>query len=623
MCGPLVPQEEEDLGSYLASLFSNSGTDASANDGGNHSPAEQVDDVPVVHHPNPQSPPPPVPSSSPPPPPSRTSSPLSEEEEDESDSETESDGGSSTTGPSGTITTGPGVSPSPSPPPPPSGAPSPLPGNGNSATQVMTRKEQLNKKFVTDYLAQKAAFNSADLDDEQVMAGTKLKDPMARNGADTATDVLKSIALLPDAAGKVTGFPGVIGDKDTSATTNAALGIASSGIGSIASTVSMFSNLSKLRHTRNQDKRAAAGTRAFAAGLDTFAGLASIGSAGGNIGLFGKDNLATKDGSVAQLIGGGLDIMSGTLSLSSNILKYFANRDDRAAHLNISERARKWYEGDAQMTQKLTGKKNAASTNIRTMKQNIPANMMQDPDDNGNGMLMKQQRTARHTAKARLYAMKQAAMMHKAEYENKGNNGIGLALAGLGSAGTILKGFSKALLGKSSGTLSLIGQVLGSVGTLGKTANLIRSFYNASDSKKAKNEAAKDNVKRTVVQEYIDAKADKIKTDADNWVPDLQETANLQRTDGDDPTNLPANQTISDEEAKRLAFLRLGIQVPRNADVYNDAYYKTAFEQITAKRANNILNSAESQKNGMLKALGLDEHATFNEVYTALCGGTV
>ena len=609
MSGPFVPQEEDDLGSYLSSLFSNAGTDASSNGGGGQPQEEIHDDEPVVHRPNPQPPPPPVPSPSPPPPPSRTSSPLSEEEEDESD------GGSSTTGHSGTVTTGPGISPSSSPQIPVSTG---VPGN-----QPMTRKEQLQKKFVTDYQAEKAAFDSASLDDEQVMAGRKLKDPMARNGADTAADVLKSIALLPDATGKVTGFPDVIGDKDTSTTTNSALGIASSGIGTIASTVSMFSNMSKLRHTKNNDKRSAAGTRAFAAGLDALAGLTSIGSAGGNIGLFGKNDLATVDGSKAQLIGGGLDIMSGSLGLSSNILKYLANRDDRNAHLNISNSARKWYDGNPQMTPTLTAKKDTASGHIRNMKQNVPANMMQDPDDNGNGMMMKEQRKARHTAKARLYAMKQAAMMHEAEYNIKSNNGVGLALAGIGSVGTILKGFSKAVLAKGSGTLSLIGHVLGSVGTLGKAANLISSFYNSSDSKKAKNEAAKDSVKRTVVQEYIDAKATKIQTDANNWAPNPQETANLQQTDDDDPTNLPVNQTISDVEAKRLVFLRLGIQVPRNADVYNDANYKTAFERITEKRVNNILNSDESQKNGMLKALGLDEHATFNEVYTALCGGTV
>ena len=480
------------------------------------------------------------------------------------------------------------------------------------------------------------------------------KDPMAKTGLDTATDVVNTLGWLGDAGGKVTGIPGVIEGKTDSINTNSAINIATTGVGAISSTMGMISNISKFRKTKNAEKANAAGTRAFASGLGIFQNLFGLASAGGNIGLFGRQDLASTDGSVAQFGAGLADIGSGALGMLSGLFNYIANRKDRGAHKDLADRARRWYTNDpgadpnrkrkveqrlAEAKSGITALKNGGSvpsptttTSSSALDSDSDADVDADVDAGSSTaapLTMKQLRQKRHTAKARLYAMKQAAEMHQAKYDSMDNNGLGILAASMGPLGTLLKGISKSFLGKGTSTLSLVGHGIGAIGTLGKAWNIGRSFYKGSDAAKKKQENALKDTKINIVDEYINEKIKKIKKEGRDWnpAPTSPEFRSLLNVDDDDPD--PAtlgSELMSDMEAKRIAFMRLGVAVHDDAgfaELGSDAAYTAAFDKITSKRVNNILNSEPGQKRGMLNNLGLDEHATYDEIFTVLSGGTV
>ena len=89
--------------------------------------------------------------------------------------------------------------------------------------------------------------------------------------------------------------------------------------------------------------------------------------------------------------------------------------------------------------------------------------------------------------------------------------------------------------------------------------------------------------------------------------------------DEDDEANLGARgKTITNEEAKRAAIMRLGVDLPDSTEKISDDAYDAAFKKLTEKRANNILRSSGEEKEEMLAMLGLDKDATFEDVYSAL-----
>ena len=409
--------------------------------------------------------------------------------------------------------------------------------------------------------------------------------------------------------GKVAGIPGLIEDKDSKNTHTSAMGIATSGIGTIGAGVSFFNNRYKKNKLLNANRRKAASQRQFASGLDFFGGLFGVASNGGNIGLFGKNNLANKDGGIPQMVGGGLDILSGALGSMANIFKYKANRSDRKAHSDIVSKADEIRGADY-------ARDTADLDQSRQELKNIYA-------QNGSAPLAQSQaltdaRTKRHTAKAKLYAMEQAARMHQVKYDNSSNGGAGLLFGSLGSVGTVLKGFGK-MMGSGNGLLAQIGYYTGALGTLAKGINLAHGAYKNSDKGKDKAKKAVEDEKRSIVDSYLNDAAQRIIDDAQQWHPTQAESDNLANTDNDDISD---DANIMPVEARRLALMRLGIQVANNADVRNNAHYDEAFKKITEKRANNIINSSANERHSMLEALGLDDDASFDQIYTVLSGET-
>jgi hypothetical protein len=122
------------------------------------------------------------------------------------------------------------------------------------------------------------------------------------------------------------------------------------------------------------------------------------------------------------------------------------------------------------------------------------------------------------------------------------------------------------------------------------------------------------SVKIDVLNDYLKDKTKKIKDEAKS----MALTRNEERALGDD------GRELSDEEAEKIAVMRLGVEVDldgENAYEPLTAEQKDkAFQKLTEKRAKNILNSSKEEKTQMMGALGLEPDATFEEVVEALSG---
>ena len=70
----------------------------------------------------------------------------------------------------------------------------------------------------------------------------------------------------------------------------------------------------------------------------------------------------------------------------------------------------------------------------------------------------------------------------------------------------------------------------------------------------------------------------------------------------------------------RIILGRLGIDTDINDTPVDKTEKQEAFEKLNMKRAKNIWNSRDSDKDQMLTALGLDKHASLKDVADALKG---
>ncbi|MBR7073334.1 MAG: hypothetical protein IKI33_06920, partial [Eubacterium sp.] len=226
-------------------------------------------------------------------------------------------------------------------------------------------------------------------------------------------------------------------------------------------------------------------------------------------------------------------------------------------------------------------------------------------------------RKARRNAKAKKYAMNQAARLHKAK--NSGNFKIETAstvFESLGNLSSIVKGLEK---------LPLISKFttnwLGAGGGLGET--VFKAIKGGLDIFKKKDEEKSEkrfkDEKKKVVDEYLNKNMKTIKEKSSGWNPNPEEAANLASIDADDENN---DNTIGDNEAKRLVLMKLGFYLRTNAQADNISSDEI-FKRITEKRANQIMQS--NNKDAMLTSLGFADvsKVTFNDVYKVLSGETV
>ena len=455
-----------------------------------------------------------------------------------------------------------------------------------------TRKAVLKKKLVTDYKKKKEEdkFDSVDSADIKHTSNPKTLDKV-------------DLASYGFTAGSVLGAAGAtvadkLTDTDTASDITGAVG---AGLGATANVMKLSTNFHRLRKSKNRRIRevakykGAAGT--FGAAQSITGGLSN----GANLGMFGSDGKV--DGTTGKTIGGALDIASGATGFVSNMLDYFGDRKEKALHKDTAEKTKKLYKDNsdksktslASSREKLKELKDKGFSNLSTLEK----------------VDFKRERQKRHTAKAQLLAMEQAETMHRHRSEENKKGLLSAIGGGVGLLGSVATGISK-IMGNAGGfgsILKMAGSALGAVGAGLKGLNFAKGTVKEGfiDDKQKR-----EHDKKHFVQRYVDndKKIAKIKDQAQSMT--LSESE--ERALGDKGRKLSLSETWA------VAVARLGVDVPIENDAFTDDVYEQAFQKISEKRANNILQSSEKEKNQMLDALGLDHDAHFEEVVAALGG---
>ena len=457
----------------------------------------------------------------------------------------------------------------------------------------------LKEKLVKEHKDNKEQRNDGRLD-EGVAVGKKDSPHLAR--ADKAAEILGYGGMAAGAVGNVImpgfGYGGLaFGNKDFSdkfleddkgKMTSGIAGFTASALGFGASSIKAATSMYRESRTKSRYAKGIAKTNAASGFMGMIGGGA--GMAASLTGLLTKAPKGSQEAVDAGKAAGGEGIVKGVMDAISGGLDFKAARDERNAHRSIS--------GDAD---RISG--NSSGQDILDAREEIRrAKGTNDKD------ALKAAKKRRHTAKAKKYAMRQAATIHAAR-GNESRKGIGALIGGaLSGLGSILSGVSNILGGGMIGNvLKYIGAASSGIGFLAKT---IGKFV---DKKKAGNEKkALETDKHRIVDEYVDEKASRIKTEAEGVKLTDEEKAKYGITD-------LSNITL--DEAKIIAVMRLGVEI-RDTDAYglSSEGYEEAFKILTEKRAKNILKSEDADKHNMLNALGLSDDATLEDVKAALGG---
>ena len=396
------------------------------------------------------------------------------------------------------------------------------------------------------------------------------KSPDDGGGLDTAIDVIDSLGDLSNASSEVFGYTG-LGLMGEGAQKDASSGgyLGTSAMGLTSSILGIISNSKKYGNYKSDRKKAATRMRIGASSVDVLSNLVSGASGLSDFGYFAGKKKANDEGTKEYKNAGIMDAVAGGLGLVSSVVNFIADQTDANAHGDIADKA---------------GQRHV----------NLPNNAnYATPQDKA-------------SAKAKHYAMKQAQDIHG---DKSGNFLMRArsALTGMSSLGMVLSGIGKATGGNS--TLSLLGTIANGIGI---ASNVGYRIYDKFAGSKKKNE---------VIDEYLNDKATKIQAEAANMQLNQQEQADIATTDTDDGNNgMSRGTAITIEEAKRIAILRLGVNVDSNADINSSSVRDEVFKAITTKRANYIWNANQADKDNMLRDLGLPTTATFDEIYNVLSG---
>lgn len=202
------------------------------------------------------------------------------------------------------------------------------------------------------------------------------------------------------------------------------------------------------------------------------------------------------------------------------------------------------------------------------------------------------------TFKAKKYALSQAAEFNKIKKKTyfKGFSGFLGSLAG--GVSTLTRIIDPDFAGSGTGTL-----VSSALGVFGSGMGLIEKIGSKITDKAI--ESKTEDKKIEIIEKYLEKKRDKIRDQA------ARAFRYHQGRYGED---------ITDNEADRIILGRLGIDTDINDTPVDKTEKQEAFEKLNMKRAKNIWNSRDSDKDQMLTALGLDKHASLKDVADALKG---
>lgn len=377
-------------------------------------------------------------------------------------------------------------------------------------------------------------------------------------------------------------------------------GAVGAGLGVLSNGIKTGTNLYRVKKSKNRYKRSVAKYRTAAGAFGVAQNAAGGLSFGANLGLFGER--ATKEGSGSQKIGGAMDIAAGTTGFTSNVLDYIANKKEK-----------KYHQDTALQTGAVKAVSESTANNaLRSSRKKIKELKSRDFSELSNleKVELKREREKRHTAKAQLYAMRQAEIIHGQRGKESTKGFLTMLGGGAGMLGSVLTGVSK-LMGNTAGMLGMLGTGLSALGGVLKFGNFLKDTVH---DQKGKEQPRQNGSKVQVVDEYLKSKVGKIKEQA----RDMTLSKGEERALGNE------GRELSDEEAKKIALLRLVAKTDLDGDSAHSPVssetYKKAFDILTEKRANNILRSSKTEKDSMLNALGLEPSAAFEEVVSALKG---
>ena len=356
--------------------------------------------------------------------------------------------------------------------------------------------------------------------------------------------------------------------KTTDRVVNNVFGLGTSLIGATGNVTNFVLNHRKRGKTKDQTKRTALTWDSIANGIGLAANVSKFGGAINGLAADTKTNdLAGGFSKGFSTVATGLNFLSAATKLTGSI------------HGKIQRR------GVVKDLGKLAMTSDPQNTQEKQAKQ--ARQQAEDIDD------YKERQAEYQSMKAKKYAVQQA----KKFQENKtGRYPKGLIntvtqffTAGTSIAGTFWKGMSDSKWGKI---------VKGFV----PVVNLIAKYAEKKAGEASDKRVAKKNkeTRIEVLDEYLRSKRDKIRTYANTIY-------------GTDPR-------LTNNEVDHILLGRLGVDIPVENTAVSDQEKEKAFEKLNLKRANNILNSKEADRNSILDALRLDHSATAEDIALALKG---
>lgn len=354
-------------------------------------------------------------------------------------------------------------------------------------------------------------------------------------------------------------------------------GTVTGGIDLGVNALGLYSNARKMHRANKGHNKHEREKQRWSLASSVFNTAGSAVNLGSTLSGFGEGDTADAVGDWMGYAGAGLSTIGAALDTASVLT-------ERGNSASVSNRA------DAYMKTDEDGSKaKKASEDYEAAKKKNYASEEEKGDE-----LLKMKK-ARDSAKARkysmMYAKRKADRDHAATGGALAKSSLGLASSGLGflgsGAGIILGAFgldkAKAWTGFGINLASMATKYIGMA--IGKHSE-----------KKA--EAAKNTQQTEDINKYLEEKVKKIKQE-------VGEKYNLETP-------------ISDNEAKRIALSRLGVNVEGGIsdEAVEGPALKDGFNRLMIKRAENILGADDKDK--MLDALGLEPGATLKEVAEAL-----
>ena len=380
------------------------------------------------------------------------------------------------------------------------------------------------------------------------------------------------------------------------------IGLAGNAFGALSGGLKTASSIYRAKTDKNKHNRRTARYRALSGAFSMGGSIAAGFSNAENLGLLGGWGM--ERGSAARKRGGIADMIAGIGGIGEKVLDYFGNLQEAHGYSSASRAIGKYINGIGRKAAKADTGQGEDQTFLKDngdIPDNLSDNAKAAPGETG-----LEARRTRKTAKAQKYAMEQAKNFNDARTKNPLKGAIGAVGGIAGGIGSILTGISKGGGGLSN-EFGAFGSIFSAIGGGAKALGaLVDKGFDKSEEKRLHRE------KEEVITNYLDEKIVKIKKEADSVRLDDTEKEAV----GADKLNL------TDDEARTIAIMRLGVALPdKTSDLSKLKHDSAVFQKITEKRAKNILMSEPKEKKAMLKSLGLDQDAAFEDVVRALTAG--